>query len=558
MKTNMKSPGNHFLSALVLITLLFLGHSLPTKAQHHATAHSDEKPAVLLPGMGNHHHSITIKNPEAQRFFDQGLMMIFGFNRPEAVRSFRRAAELDPQAAMPYWGLSLALGQRMNMDLDMDVQAKEAYQAIQKALELSANASPAEQAYIQALAKRCSGEANADWEKIDRDYRDAMRELVRQYPDDLDAASLYAESVMNLHRYVWYNADGKPSEEAEESLNVLETIMRRNPDQPLANHLYIHLLDTSPHPEYALAAAYRLADLVPGAGHLVHMPTHILMSLGDYEMTAQLNEKAAQADQEYLKLTGVSGNIYTHVYYPHNLHMIVRSRMEQGRFEDAKQAADKIKEFLEPAFDTDPMMIDYFLPNSLFVLLRFQQWDEVLAMPMPDARMFMTKAFWHYGQTLALAAKGRMEEATAEKAAFSAARSNIPPDWMWMFNPADTMLNLAAIILEVQLAPDEQTALAHWRSAVTAQDALIYDEPPAWYYPVRESLGGALLRAGQAAEAEAVFRENLKRHPRNGRSLFGLLESLKAQQKNEDAQWIQKEFESAWQQSSLSLRIEDF
>ena len=558
MKMNSKNLKNRA-SALVLITIIsLLFGSASTEAQHHSAAHTDEKPAVLLPGMGNYHHPIATKNPEAQRFFDQGLMMIFGFNRPEAVRSFHRAAELDPQAAMPHWGLSLALGRHLNMDVDMDVQAKEAYQAIQKALALSTNAPPVEQAYIRALARRCSGDANADWKKIDRDYRDAMRELVRQYPDDLDAASLYAESVMNLNRYRWYAADGKQAEETEEILNVLQTLMRRNPDHALANHLYIHLLDVSPHPEHALASAYRLANLVPGAGHLVHMPSHILMTLGDYEMSAKVNEQAAQADQEYLKRTGVSGNIYTHVYYPHNLHMIVRARMEQGRFEEAKQAADQIKGFLEPVFDEAPMMIDYYLPNALLVLLRFQRWDEVLRMPMPDARMFMTKALWHYGQTLALAAKGQMKEATAEKAAFSAARSTIPPDWMWMFNSADSMLNLAAIILEARLASDEQTAITHWKKAVAAQDALAYDEPPAWYYPVRESLGSALLRAGQAAEAEAVFRENLKQHPRNGRSLFGLMESLKAQQKMEEVQWIRKEFESAWNQSPLQLQMDDF
>ncbi len=558
MKTNTKRPGNCFFSALVLVILLSLWYPSLLKAQHHSAAQPDTKPATLLPGMGNDHHPITTKNPEAQRFFDQGLMMIFGFNRPEAVRSFRRAAELDPQAAMPHWGLSLALGRHLNMDTDMDVQAQEAHQAIQKAVALRANASPVEQAYIQALAKRCSGETNADWEKIDQDYHDAMQGLMRQYPDDLDAASLYAESVMNLNRYRWYDAKGNPSEEAEESRLLLETIMRRNPDHALANHLYIHLLDTSPHPEHALASAYRLANLVPGAGHLVHMPSHILMTLGDYEMVAKVNEQAVQADQEYLKRTGVSGNIYTHMYYPHNLHMIVRARMEQGRYNEAKQAADKIKEFLEPDFDKDPMMIDYFLPNVLFVLLRFQQWDEVLAMPMPHDRMYMTKALWHYGQTLALAAKGRREEATAAKAAFSEARSKVPSDWIWMFNAADTMLNLSAIILEARLASDEQTALTHWKRAVAAQDALNYEEPPAWYYPVRESLGSALLRAGQAAEAEAVFRENLKLHPRNGRSLFGLLESLKAQQKNEEVQWIQREFDNVWKPSPLSLQIDDF
>jgi hypothetical protein len=217
-----------------------------------------QNPAVLLPGLGQYHHPITIQSPEAQKFFDQGLMMILGFNRPEAVRSFQRAAELDPKAAMPHWGLSLALGRHLNMDVDMDVRDEAAYDAIQKAVALSTNASPAERAYIQALARRSSADAKVDRKKLDLDYREAMRALTRQYPDDLDAASLYAESVMNVHRYEWYGADGKPAEETADILAVLEDIIRRDPDHPLANHLYIHLLDTSPHPEYALPSAYRL------------------------------------------------------------------------------------------------------------------------------------------------------------------------------------------------------------------------------------------------------------------------------------------------------------
>lgn len=363
---------------------------------------------------------------------------------------------------------------------------------------------------------------------------------------------------MNLHRYQWYSADDKPAEETEDILRVLEGVLRRNPDHPLANHLYIHVLDMSPHPEYALASAYRLGAIAPAAGHLVHMPGHIFMTLGDYEMTARVNEQAAQADREYMKLTGVGGNIYTHIYYTHNLHMIIRSRAEQGRFDEAKRAADELVPHLTPASDEMLMMIDYYLPNSLFVLLRFQRWDDVLKMPTPDAKMFMTTALWHYGRTLALVAKGRQQEAAAEQAAFVAARDRIPAEWMWMFNPADKIMNLATTILETRLATDEKAMIEHWRRAVAEHDALVYDEPPAWYYPVRESLGGALLRAGQAAEAEAVFRENLKQYPRHGRSLFGLMESLKAQKKITDAEWVRREFEGAWEQSQVRLRIEDF
>ncbi len=542
--------------SIVVILGFLLG--LPFAVAQRHQSRPGETPTVLLSGLGRHQYRISTQHSEAQRFFDQGLMMVIGFNRPEAVRSFRHAAELDPRAAMPHWGLALALGRHMNMDIDLDVQPKAAYEAIQKAITLSAQASEHEQDYIRALAKRCSGDAKADWKKIDSDYRDAMRKLVNQYPDDLDAASLYAESLMNLHRYQWYSADGEPAEETEEIRGVLEGVLRRNPDHPLANHLYIHVLDMSPYPEYALASAYRLGAIAPAAGHLIHMPGHIFMTLGDYEMTARVNEQAVQADRAYMKLTGVGGNIYTHSYYTHNLHMIIRSRAEQGRFDEAKRAADELVTHLTSASDEMLIMIDYYLPNSLFVLLRFQQWDDVLNMPTPDAKMFMTRALWHYGRTLALVAKGRQQEAAGEQAAFVAARDRIPAEWMWMFNPADKIMNLATTILEARLATDEKAIIEHWRRAVVEHDALAYDEPPAWYYPVRESLGGALLRAGQAAEAEAVFRENLKQYPRHGRSLFGLMESLKAQKKITDAEWVRREFEGAWKQSQVRLRIEDF
>ena len=543
----------------IVITILIqlLGLCLAT-AQSRRQSTADEKPVTLLPGLGQHRHPISARNPDAQKFFDQGLMMIFGFNRPEAVRSFRRAAELDPQAAMPQWGLALALGRHLNMEVDFDVQSEEAFKAIKKAEALSESATAAERAYISALAKRCSNDAKADWSKIDSDYRDAMRELMKQYPDDLDAASLYADAVMNLHRYRWYAADGKPAEETAEILSVLEQIMRRDPDHPFANHLYIHVLDTAPHPEHALASAYRLSNIAPGAGHLVHMPSHIFLTLGDYEMTARVNEQAAKADREYFKLTGgVRSNIYSWMYYPHNVHMIVRARAEQGRFDDAKRAVEELIAHQTPLFDDMPMMIDYFLPNSLFVPLRFHRWDEALEAPEPNPKVHMTHALWRYARALAFCGKRQRANAVAEQALFADSRKNVPKDWMWSFNSADSILNLADIILKALLAADNKTAIEFWREAVAAQDALLYDEPPAWCFPARESLGGALLRAGQPAEAEAVFRENLKRYPRNGRSLFGLMESLKAQQKITDAEWVEQEFEKAWQHSQLQLRVED-
>ena len=460
---------------------------------------------------------------------------------------------------MPYWGLALALGRHLNMDNDMDVQLKEANEAIQKAIALSSNAPAVERAYILALAERCSDFENANGQRLDSLYCNAMRELAKQYPDDVDAATFYAEALMSVHRYQWYDNKGKPINEAEDIKTLLEAILRRNPDHLLANHLFIHLLDTSPYPEYALGSAYRLSTLASGAGmgHLIHMPSPIFMTLGEYEKTANGNKQAVLADEQYTKLTGVKWNVYTLGYYPHNLHMIVRALMERGDYNEAKQTANKLAAHVKPAFDQMPMMIDYYFPNDYFVLLRFHRWDEVLKVPKPDAKMYMTTALWHYARTLALAAKGRREEAMAEQTAFPEARTRVPADWMWMFNTPEKILNLAATIMKARLATDEQTAIKHWREAVVQQDNLNYDEPPAWYYPVRESLGGALLRTGQIAEAEAVFRENLKRYPRNGRTLFLLMESLKLQKKESDAEWVKKEFESVWDSSAPTLRIKD-
>jgi tetratricopeptide (TPR) repeat protein len=546
-------------STLFFVILYFFNFSLAI-AQHQHKLSSNNQSAILLPGLGQHRHPIATTNEKAQKFFDQGLIMIFGFNRPEAARSFRQAIALDSTAVMPYWGLALALGHHLNMDMDMDVQMEEAHAIIQKAVALSSNASQVERAYISALSQRCSADKNSDGKMLDSSYGRAMWELTRQYPDDVDAAALYAESLMCIHRYQWYDANGKPINEEKEIKTTLEAILRRSPNHLLANHLYIHLLDTSPYPEYGLASAYRLNAIASGAGmgHLIHMPSHIFMTLGDYDKTVKANQQAALADEEYVKLTGVKWNVYMLGYYPHNLHMIVRALMEQGLYNESKQAANKLANYVKPAFDQMPMMIDYYIPNDFFVQLRFQQWDEILNLAKPDVKMFMTTMLWHYARTLALAAKGRRQEAMTEQTAFTEARNKIPSDWMWTFNAPDKILNLAETIMKARLATDEKAAIEYWKEAVNKQDNLNYDEPPAWYYPVRESLGGELLREGQAEEAEAVFRENLKRFPLNGRSLFGLLKSLQLQKKQVDAEWVETEFKNVWSQSVPLPRIEDF
>ena len=510
---------------------------------------------LLLPGLGNHHHAISTKNAQAQKYFDQGLMLVFGFNRAEAVRSFRRAAQLDPRAAMPYWGMSLAYGRHMNMEADMDVDDAKGYAAIQQALALSGNASEEEQLYIHALAERCSKDEKADRHVLDENYAAAMTTLVSRYPDDLDAWAFSLEARMMAHRYEWFQGN-MPQEGTSEIIREIEDLLRRDPNHPLANHLHIHILDTG-HPELALGSAYRLSQVAPGLGHLVHMPSHIFFNLGDYEMAARLNAQAAESERKYMKLASPAYNVYTLTYYVHDLHFVSRARAEQGLFEEAKSYADQVADYIRPVQDQWPMISDYYLPVPLLTLLRFQRWDDVLQLPEPQATRKIGDGLWHYGRALAFAAKGQSQKALEEKAVLESLRQNIPGDAMWMLNTGQTMLGLASLVLDARLAEDPKNAIEAWKKAVQAQDALAYDEPPAWYYPIRESLGAALLRPGNAPDAEAVFRQCLRQNPRDPRALFGLMEALKAQNKKDAAIWVQHEFDASWKNSKLQLRLQD-
>ena len=516
-------------------------------AQHHGP--SAEKPVTLLPGLGIYRHLIATSSEEAQKFFDQGLRLLYGFNRYEALRSFRKAAELDPAAVMPRWGMAMAQGPHINMDVDGDLDMKSSCEAAREGLALREGAPEHERAWIGAVSARCP-------EYDERKYRDAMRELARRYPDDLDAAVFYAESIMIPHRWRWFQRDGAPKEGMAEAIHKLEAVMRRLPEHPGANHFYIHAVEMSPSPERAIPSAQRLMGVVPAAGHLVHMPAHIWLILGDYELAAATNERAAQVDREYMERTGVSSSAYAG-YYIHNLQFVAVARQMQGRWGDAIRAAETLAAAVGSHVEAMPMMVDAVVQAPLFAMLRFARWDDVLAAARPDDRLLASVAVHHYGRAVTLAARGRREEALKEKAAFEEARAKVPADWMWLVNKAGDVLALASAVLDARLAANDAAAVPHWRRAVDLQDALIYDEPPPWYYPVRESLGAALLRAGRAAEAEEVLREGLRRTPRNGRILFALMESLKAQGKTHAAALVRQEFEAAWSRADVKLRLEE-
>jgi tetratricopeptide (TPR) repeat protein len=502
---------------------------------------------ILLPGLGTHTHPISTRSSEAQKFFDQGLTLLYGFNRYEALRSFRRAAELDPQALMPLWGAAMALGPHINMDLDGDVQMNQLCEEVRKGLALREGASSRERAYMDAVASRCPEVRPAE-------YRREMQALMQQYPDDLDAATLYAESLMVPTRWGWWKKDGSPAEGIEEAVQVLETVMRRYPDHPGANHFYIHAVEMSPTPERAIPSAQRLMGIVPAAGHLVHMPGHIWLLLGEYGLAADLNEHAAQRDAEYMQTTGVSASSYAG-YYMHNLQFVAYGRAMQGRMEDAIRGAEALSGAAAPFIKDMPMMVEPFVSAAAFALLRFQRWDQVLAMDRPSSQLLTSTALWHFGRGIALSAKGKRQEAHLEKEAFEAAREKVPKDWIWLNNKAASLLQVASVVLDARMAVSDQASIPDWERAVALQDALSYDEPPPWFYPVRESLGGALLRSGQADRAEAVFREGLRRGPRNGRLLFGLMKSLEAQRKSDAARLVKAEFDAAWKQADVTLHL---
>ena len=549
-------------SRIAGISLAFLLACLakaPVNFAQHSPSPADTAPATILPGMGSLHHAIATSNPEAQRFFDQGLTLAYAFNHDEAIRSFRRAAELDPNAAMPWWGVALALGPNYNDPGDPEKE-KAAYDAVQKAKSLAATGLASERAYIEKLSIRYSSDPNADLKKLAHEYSSAMGELAKRYPDDPDAATIYAESMMDLRPWGLWNPDGTPAEGTLEIIAVLESLLARYPDHVGANHYYIHAVEASPHAAWALESADRLNTLVPNAGHLVHMPSHIYARVGDNAAAIKSNAAAADVDRNYIAATGATG-MYPAMYYSHNLHFLAYAAMQAGKSDDARKAAETLAENIRTrAQGMPPGMTEAFLTYPMAVRVRFRQWADVLAMPQPDASLLANVAFWHFARGMALASTGKIADAEAEQKAFDVAVAKIPKEQGFGFTKAVAITQISGAVLDARVAEargNSVAAIDALKKAVAAQDALAYDEPPDWFFPVRESLGGALLRAGNAAEAEKVFREDLVRNPRNGRSLFGLWQSLISQHKMTDAAWAKSQYEAAWKDANVTLSFEN-
>src|SRR6201988_803160 len=383
-----------------LLSMFFLCATVVAQ-EHHSPAQS--RPVTIMPGLGDLHHPVSTTNPEAQRFFDQGLRLIFAFNHEEAGRSFQHAAELDPKLAMAYWGVAEAVGPNYNDPADPE-RFKRAHDAVQKAVDLSAEASPSEQAYIQAMAKRFPADPSSDLKKAAEDYRDAMRQVVRQFPDDLDAATLFAEAGMNLHPWGLWHQDGTPQGGTEEIVATLESVMKRDPNHLGAIHYYIHSEEASNNPGRALAGANKLASLAPGAGHIVHMPAHVYIRTGDYDAAVKTNEKAAEVDRAYIKATNAQG-IYPRMYYSHNLHFIAMCAAMNGNYAESKKNAGLLVANVAPHVREMPPL-EGFITIPVAVEIRFHHWNEILKMPAPDPSMKTATVFWHFARGLALAGTG--------------------------------------------------------------------------------------------------------------------------------------------------------
>src|SRR5450755_2783585 len=429
---------------LLLITIS-LSLTIYAAAQNHAM--SAMKPVTIMTGLGDLHHPVSTKNVKAQAFFDQGLRLIFAFNHDEAARSFQKAAELDPKLAMAYWGIAEAVGPNYNDPASED-RFKQAHGAIQKAVDLSANASEAERAYISAMAKRFPADPKSDLQKAAEGYHDAMRELVKHNPDDLDAATLFAESGMNLHPWGLWHQDGTPAPGTEEIVTTLESVMKRNPDHLGALHYYIHAVEASNSPERALPAANHRAALAPHAGHIVHMPAHVYIRTGDYAAAVKTNEDAAAVDRAYIKATGVQG-IYPMMYYSHNLHFIAMCAAMTGDYAEAHKAGDMLAVHVGPSVKDMPPL-EGFMTIPMAVDIRFHKWDAILAMKAPAAEMKTATGFWHFARGMALAGKGKISEAEAEYKIVSNAEKATSPDEVFSMpinNKTKDILKIAEDVL---------------------------------------------------------------------------------------------------------------
>ncbi|MCA8900294.1 MAG: hypothetical protein KDA53_03505 [Hyphomonas sp.] len=517
--------------------------------------------APLFEGMGDFHRPITTASAGAQRYFDQGMVLAFGFNHAESIRSFRAAQTLDPECAMCFWGEALATGPNINVTskgkaVMSPADRKAAYVAVQKAGALKDKASPAEQALIDALATRYSADFEAGREPQDIAWAEAMGQYVADHPDDDDAAAIYAEAWMNTMPWDYWSADGTPKAETVKVIESLETILARSPEHPLALHLYIHAVEASADPGRAEDEADRLATLVPGSGHLVHMPAHIFWRVGRYNDAAEANVLAAKVDEDYIAQCNAQG-FYPALYYPHNIHFLWAAASMSGQSAVALEAAQKLSDNVRIEQIREFPTIEFFKTIPMLAHVQFGRWDEILEMDSPPADLDYSNAIWHYARGVAFARQGKADLAAAEEAALAKVKDTVQIQFMDTNDyPASTLLNISDALLLGEIARARGAtaeAVSRFKAAVALQDSLPYTEPPFWYYPTRQSLGEALMDEDRFADAEAVYRRDLDEYPHNGWSMAGLAMALEAQGKTEEAAHMRHHFEMAWGKADVDL-----
>lgn len=542
-----------------ICALLFVLASVPAPAiaQDETLIGEIRKTAPLLEGMGDFTHPVSTSEPLAQRYFDQGMVLAYGFNHAEAARSFQQAQILDPNCAMAYWGEAWVLGPNINAPMPPEAVAP-AWKALQKALEKFGHASPRERDYILALAARYTAEPIGDRAPLDKAFADAMRTVAHKYPDDYDAQVIFAEAVMDTSPWHYWDDDGRPLEFTPEILTTLERVLARAPNHPQACHLYIHAVEKT-HPEWAEACADRLDGLCPGAGHLVHMPSHIYIRLGRYADAVDVNEMAAEADTNYAAQCHAQG-LYPVAYMQHNHHFIWFGACMQGRSVRAAEAACHMADHADQQLMRQPSfeVVQHFWLIPLYSMLRFGEWEQILHESPPADDLKYPLGIWHYAQGMARLRRGDPAKAKEHLAELSrrAADEELSKVVIWENNTARQLVQIAEQVLAGEIAATEKNfdaAITHLQKAVAIEDSLVYEEPQSWYAPTRLTLGAILLEAGRAADAEHAFRGDLVKYPNNGWALFGLQQALAAQGRADQAAAVAAEFAEAWKHADVKL-----
>ena len=530
----------------------------PAHQEHGAHKHPAEHGSAQMPlleGLGDWRHPITTSSPEAQRYFDQGLRLTYGFNHDEAVRSFERAVQLDPGCAMCQWGIAYALGPNINLPMEAKVEPR-ALEASRRAVALKQRTTPGEQALIDAMAARYGEPAGAARADRDLAYANAMRAVARRFPDDADAQVLFADAMLNLRPWNQWTREGRPQPGTLELVGVLERAINRAPGHAGACHFFIHAVEASETPERALPCAERLPKLMPGAGHVVHMPAHVYLRVGQYELAARANIAAVEADKRYFAAHSAAPGIYPLFYAPHNLHFLWSTYLLSGQREKALGAARALAERVALSDARANASLEGFLPPAILTLTRFGNWDGVLAEPAPPAELRFATGMWHYARGVAFAARKEVASAGTELTTLRGVAAEVKDDLIIILNPAPALLKLAAETLAGQIAARQgrfDDAITHFRTAVTLEDALTYDEPPPWYHSARNMLGETLLEAGRPADAAAAFREDLRYVRETGWSLSGLERALRADGKSQEAGEIARRFKAAWKHADVPV-----